>query len=51
MERLEQSYRRLADDSGRRFHYAAPAFDFECELSYDRAGLLMEYPGIASRAV
>ncbi len=52
VERLEQRYARLEDDRGRRrFRYAAPAFDFECELSYDGAGLLLDYPGIAVRAV
>ena len=27
-----------------------PRFDFECELSYDEFGLVLEYPGIAVRA-
>ena len=50
VERLEQRYVRLEDDGGReRYHYAAPAFDFECELLYDKAGLLLDYPGIAVR--
>ena len=51
VERLEQHYRRLDDDGTRqRYHYAAPAFDFACELLYDEAGLLLDYPGIATRA-
>lgn len=52
VERLEQRYERLADDPGgrRRFRYQAPAFDFECELVYDEHGLLLDYPGIATRA-
>jgi hypothetical protein len=51
VERLEQEYVRIADDgSGQRYEYAAPAFDFECRLVYDRAGLLLDYPGIAVRA-
>ncbi len=51
VERLEQRYVRLADDATRqRFEYAAPAFDFACELAYDGAGLLLDYPGIAVRA-
>src|SRR5439155_16741510 len=48
VERLEQSYVRLADRDGRQhYRYHAPAFDFECELVYDRAGLVVHYPGIA----
>jgi hypothetical protein len=51
VERLEQRYTRLEDDAGReRYHYAAPTFDFECELLYDKSGLLLDYPGIAARA-
>jgi uncharacterized protein len=51
VERLEQRYLRLEDDGGReRYRYAAPAFGFECELLYDKAGLLLDYPGIAVRA-
>jgi hypothetical protein len=51
VERLEQHYTRLDDDDGRqRYHYAAPAFDFRCELVYDEFGLLLDYPGIGTRA-
>ena len=51
VERLEQRYVRLEDQAaGRRFAYAAPAFDFSCVLAYDDAGLLLDYPGIAVRA-
>ncbi|MDO9354116.1 MAG: putative glycolipid-binding domain-containing protein [Solirubrobacteraceae bacterium] len=52
VERLEQDYRRLDDrEEGRqRFHYRAPAFDFESELVYDASGLILAYPGIAERA-
>ncbi len=51
IERLVQRYIRLDDAKGcTRYRYAAPAFDFECELSYDNAGLLLNYPGIAVRA-
>ena len=52
VERLEQHYRRLDDDDrGRqRYHYASPAFGFECELLYDESGLVLDYPGIAVRA-
>ena len=34
----------------RRYHYASPAFGFECELAYDESGLVLDYPGIAVRA-
>jgi hypothetical protein len=46
VERLEQHYVRLAE---RRYRYSAPAFDFTCELVYDASGLVLEYPGIATR--
>ena len=50
VERLEQRYERLEDVGGRqRYSYAAPAFDFECELAYDESGLLVAYPGIGRR--
>ena len=51
VERLEQRYVRLDDaEHGQRYGYAAPRFRFECELSYDAHGLVLEYPGIAVRA-
>lgn len=51
VERLEQRYVRLEKDGlGPRFEYAAPAFDFACELAYDDAGVLLDYPGIAVRS-
>ncbi len=50
--RLEQSYSRLEDhDSHQIVRYSAPGFDFDSRLVFDEAGLLLEYPGIASRAV
>ncbi|HYC81655.1 MAG TPA: putative glycolipid-binding domain-containing protein [Solirubrobacterales bacterium] len=50
VERLEQAYARLEDDgSRRRFDYTAPRFDFRCVLVYDESGLVLDYPGIASR--
>jgi uncharacterized protein len=50
-ERLDQSYVRLPDQSGRqRYRYAAPAFGFTCTLVYDESGLVLDYPGIAVRA-
>jgi len=51
VERLEQHYVRLDDcERGQRYHYASPAFDFECEIVYDEVGLVRDYPGIAVRA-
>ena len=51
VERLEQHYLRLPDLDGRqRYRYRAPSFDFECELVYDESGLVLDYPGIATRA-
>ncbi len=50
VERLEQRYLRLDNDGSReRYHYSAPAFEFECQLVYDEFGLVVEYPGIAVR--
>src|SRR5215212_6141327 len=50
VERLEQSYVRLEDDaSHQRYHYAAPRFGVECQLTYDEFGLILDYPGIATR--
>jgi hypothetical protein len=49
--RLEQRYRRSDDGTGpERYDYAAPAFGFTCELVYDDAGLVVDYPGLAVRA-
>lgn len=52
VSRLEQHYTRLPDAPGvgQRYGYVAPAFDFRCELAYDSAGLVLSYPGIATRA-
>jgi hypothetical protein len=50
VERLDQTYTRTDDDGEhQRYDYAAPAFDFACELVYDAAGLVLSYPGIAVR--
>jgi hypothetical protein len=50
LERLEQTYVRLDDDGGhQRYDYRAPGFGFECRLIYDAAGLVLDYPGIATR--
>lgn len=51
VERLEQHYTRLDDDGDRqRYDYESPAFDFRCRIVFDRAGLAVDYPGIAERA-
>ena len=51
VERLEQTYQRVPDEAPRqRYDYAAPAFAFACRMSYDEAGLVLHYPGIALRA-
>ena len=49
VERLEQHYTRVQDGGGPRFDYDAPQFDFRCQLLYDSAGLVVDYPGIAAR--
>ena len=50
VERLEQSYTRTDDQSAfQQFDYEAPVFDFECRLVYDNGGLVLRYPGIATR--
>ncbi|MGH8826930.1 MAG: putative glycolipid-binding domain-containing protein, partial [Jiangellaceae bacterium] len=50
VERLEQSYARLPDDGKRsRYDYRSPAFEFAAVLTYDRFGLILDYPGIAVR--
>ena len=52
VDRLEQSYLRAPDQATRqRYDYAAPAFDFKCRLIYDQSGLVLDYPGIAVRAL
>jgi uncharacterized protein len=51
VERLEQSYLRVNDAADReQFDYEAPAFDFRCRLVYDERGLVLSYPGIATRS-
>ncbi len=50
VQRLEQRYaRRASDGPEERYDYAAPAFDFACELVYASDGLVRDYPGIAVR--
>ncbi|MFD3520085.1 putative glycolipid-binding domain-containing protein [Streptomyces sp. NPDC058653] len=51
VDRLEQDYRRVDDEGARQcYDYSAAAFDFRCRLVYDEAGLVLSYPGIATRA-
>jgi hypothetical protein len=50
VERLEQSYVRLPNDGARGvFDYDAPSNEFQCKLTYDTHGLVLDYPGIAVR--
>lgn len=52
VERLEQQYVRVDDDgTHQRYDYRAPAFDFEGRLVFDESGLVLEYPGLATRAL
>jgi hypothetical protein len=52
VERLEQAYRRLEDDGPHpRFDYRAPGLEFRATLVFDPAGLVLDYPGIAVRAL
>ncbi|MCJ1708068.1 putative glycolipid-binding domain-containing protein [Microbacterium sp. VKM Ac-2923] len=50
VERLEQRYT-LIEAAPERvvFHYESSTFGFACDLLYDAAGLVTEYPGIATR--
>jgi len=49
VERLEQRYERLAG-AGERYAYVSLADGFRSELAYDASGLVLDYPGIATRA-
>ena len=50
--RLDQDYARSADEGRhQRYDYAAPVFGFTCQLVYDESGLVLDYPGIAVRAL
>jgi hypothetical protein len=52
VERLEQTYTKFASGDGTaRFEYRAPRFGFECELAFGADGLVLDYPGIATRVV
>jgi hypothetical protein len=50
VERLEQTYRRLSSDrEDLQFEYRAPRFGVECELHFGADGLMLDYPGVATR--
>ena len=50
VERLEQRYTLIEVGSERLvLRYESSTFGFACELQYDRAGLIVDYPGIAAR--
>lgn len=52
VRRLEQQYHRAQDGGDhQRYDYRAPAFNFESRIEVDGAGLVVEYPGIASRVL
>ena len=52
VERLGQDYTRTADEGRSQcYDYAAPVFDFAGRLAYDESGLVLDYPGIAVRAL
>jgi len=56
VERLDQTYRRVPGaeagaGAGPAFDYSAPVFDVACRLVYDRAGLVVRYPGLAVRVI
>ncbi|MFJ4650667.1 putative glycolipid-binding domain-containing protein [Nocardia sp. NPDC088792] len=46
VERLEQTYTRSSTEG---YDYAAPDLGFRCPLTYDVHGLVVDYPGIATR--
>ena len=51
-ERIEQTYRRTNDGARAgeiRFEYTSLAFDTNIELTFDRYGLVTDYPGLATR--
>ncbi|WP_024801565.1 putative glycolipid-binding domain-containing protein [Nocardia sp. BMG51109] len=46
VERLEQTYTRSTE---RHYDYTAPEFGVACRLTYDQFGLILNYPGLATR--
>jgi hypothetical protein len=53
VEPLEQRYERLPDGpgGGERYAYGAPRFGTSCELVYAPDGFVVDYPGLAARAL
>jgi hypothetical protein len=52
VERLDQRYTRVeVTGAGLAFDYVGVAFDYRARLRFDDAGLVLEYPGLASRVV
>ncbi len=49
VERLDQTYRRVAAADGFAFEYASPRFDYRASLVFGADGLVEDYPGIARR--
>ena len=50
VERVEQEYTLTsAPDAPLAFHYESSTFDVACRLTFDTAGLLLLYPGLALR--
>jgi hypothetical protein len=48
----DQRYERRPDTGGlRAFAYTAPALGFAVELRFDASGLIVDYPGLATRAL
>ncbi len=52
VERLDQQYERVEKaDAGHSYEYRSQAFDFEARLDFDDSGLVLTYPGIATRVL
>jgi uncharacterized protein len=49
VERLDQTYRRVAAADGYAFEYVSPGFDYRASLTFGTDGLVEDYPGIARR--
>jgi ketosteroid isomerase-like protein len=50
VERVDQTYRPTGPDrSTITYRYRSPAYDTDIELHFDRHGLVLDYPGLATR--
>jgi hypothetical protein len=50
VERIDQTYALISRSPEElRLSYVSTTFDFQCELTFDSAGLILTYPGIATR--